>query len=47
MAKRKYTEVEMIGALRQIEAGRTAAEVRREWAFPSTPCTPGQPTTEG
>jgi hypothetical protein len=28
MSKRKYTEVEMIGALRQIEAGRTAADVR-------------------
>jgi len=30
MAKRKYSEVEMIGALRQLEAGRTAAEIGRE-----------------
>ena len=30
MAKRKYSEVEMIGALKQMEAGRTAAEVGRE-----------------
>jgi putative transposase len=30
MAKRKYSEVEMIGALKQIEAGRTAAVVGRE-----------------
>jgi hypothetical protein len=27
MAKRKYSEVEMIGALKQMEAGRSAAEV--------------------
>ena len=27
MAKRKYSEVEMIGALKQLEAGRTAAEL--------------------
>src|SRR5260370_40492777 len=26
MAKRKYSEVEMIGALKQMEAGRSAAE---------------------
>ncbi len=30
MAKRKYSEVEMIGALKQMEAGRSAAEVWRE-----------------
>jgi putative transposase len=30
MAKRKYSEVEMIGALKQMEAGRSAAEVTRE-----------------
>ena len=30
MSKRKYSEVEMIGALKQIEAGRTAAYVVRE-----------------
>jgi hypothetical protein len=30
MTKRKYSEVEMIGALKQIEAGRSAAEVGRE-----------------
>jgi len=29
-AKRKYSEVEMIGALKQLEAGRTAAEIGRE-----------------
>ncbi len=30
MSKRKYSEVEMIGALKQMEAGRTAADVGRE-----------------
>jgi len=30
MAKRKYSEVEMIGALKQMEAGRSAADVGRE-----------------
>src|SRR5260370_1729348 len=30
MAKRKYSEVEMIGALKQMEAGRSGAEVGRE-----------------
>jgi putative transposase len=30
MAKRKYSEVEMIGALKQLEAGRTAPEIGRE-----------------
>jgi putative transposase len=30
MARRKYSEVEMIGALKQLEAGRSAAEVGRE-----------------
>jgi hypothetical protein len=27
MAKRKYSEVEMIGALKQVEAGRSVAEM--------------------
>jgi putative transposase len=30
MSKRKYSEVEMIGAFKQLEAGRTAADVGRE-----------------
>jgi putative transposase len=30
MSKRKYSEAERIGALRQLEAGRTAADVGRE-----------------
>lgn len=30
MSKRKYSEVEMIGAHKQLEAGRTAAELGRE-----------------
>ena len=30
MSKRKYSEVEMIGALKQMEAGRNAADVGRE-----------------
>jgi len=30
MSKRKYRAVEMIDALKQLEAGRTAAEVGRE-----------------
>jgi hypothetical protein len=29
MAKRKYSEVEMIGTLKLMEAGRSAAEVGR------------------
>jgi putative transposase len=36
MSKRKYSEVEMIGALKQLEAGRTAADVGRELGFPSS-----------
>jgi len=30
MSRRKYSEVEMIGALKQMEAGRSAADVGRE-----------------
>jgi putative transposase len=30
MSRRKYSEVEMIGALKQMEAGRSAAKVGRE-----------------
>ncbi len=30
MSKRKFSEVEMIGALKQMEAGRSAADVGRE-----------------
>jgi putative transposase len=30
MLKRKHSEAEMIGALKQLEAGRTAADVARE-----------------
>jgi putative transposase len=30
MSKRKYSEVEMIGALKQMEAGRSAADVGRK-----------------
>jgi putative transposase len=30
MTKRKYSEVEMIGALKQMEAGRSVAEAWRE-----------------
>ena len=30
VTKRKYSEVEMIGALKQMEAGRSAADVGRE-----------------
>jgi len=30
MSKRRYSEVEMIGALKQMEARRSAAEVGRE-----------------
>jgi len=30
MSRRKYSEAEMIGALKQLEAGRTAAEIGRE-----------------
>lgn len=30
MTKRKYSEAEIIGALKQLEAGRTAADVGRE-----------------
>ena len=30
MARRKFTEAEIIGAIRQVEAGRTCIEVARE-----------------
>ena len=30
MSKRKYSEVEMVGALKQMEAGRSPADVGRE-----------------
>jgi len=30
MSKRKYSEVEMVGALKQLEAGRTEGDVGRE-----------------
>jgi putative transposase len=30
MSKRQYREAELIGALKQLEAGRTAAEIGRE-----------------
>ena len=30
MSRNKHTEVEMIGAIKQLEAGRTAAEIGRE-----------------
>lgn len=30
MSKRKHSEAEMIGALKQMEAGRTAADVARD-----------------
>ena len=30
MSKGKHTEVEMIGALKQLEAGRTASDIGRE-----------------
>ena len=33
MAKRKCSEVEMIGALKQMEAGRSAAEVGRDFCL--------------
>jgi len=35
MAKRKNSEVEMIGVFKQMEAGRSAAEVGRELTAPS------------
>ena len=30
MSKRTHTEAEMVGAIKQLEAGRTAAEIGRE-----------------
>jgi hypothetical protein len=47
MSKRKYSEVEMIGALRQMEAGRSARRWGASWGYPSTPFMPGKPSTEG
>ena len=47
MAKRKYSEVEMIGALKQMDAGRSAAEVGQELRCPSTRCIPGKRNTGG
>jgi hypothetical protein len=42
MTKRKYSEVEMIGALKQMEAGR---RWRESWACRSIPSTRGKPST--
>ena len=40
MSNRKYSEAEMIGALKQLEAGRTAADVGHELGVSSsTPST--------
>ncbi len=47
MAKRKYSELEMTGALRQMEAERSAAEVGRGWVSRSTPSTPGRRSKGG
>jgi putative transposase len=31
MSKRRHTEAQIIGALKQVEAGRTVDDVAREW----------------
>ncbi len=48
MSKGKHSEAEMIGALKQMEAGRTAADIARELASRSTPSMPeGNRGTQG
>ena len=47
MSKRKYSEVEMIGSLKQMEAGRSAAEVGREQGVSKHTITPGRPSMDG
>jgi hypothetical protein len=47
MSKRKYSEAEMIGALKQLEAGRTTADVARELGVSSTPFTRGRRNMAG
>ena len=47
MSKRKYSEVEMIGALKQLEEGRSVAEVGRELGVSKHTCTRGRRSTGG
>ena len=47
MSKRKYSEVEMIGALKQMEAGRSAAEVGRELGVSKHTSMRGRRSTAG
>jgi putative transposase len=42
MSRGKHTEAQMIGALRQVDAGRKAEDVAREVGVPSTRCMPGK-----
>ena len=42
MKKTKHSEEKIIGAVKQLEAGRPVKEVAREWASPTRPCTTGR-----
>jgi putative transposase len=45
MGKSKHTEAQMIEALKQVEAGRTAAEVGRQCGVRRTRFMRGKPNT--
>ena len=45
MGKSKHTEAQMIEALKQVEAGRSAGEVGRQYGFLRVRYMPGKPST--
>jgi hypothetical protein len=47
MSKSRHTEAQMIGVLKQLEAGRKVEDVAREWACRNTRSTPGKQSTVG
>ena len=42
MKKTKHSEEKIIGAVKQMEAGRSAKEIRANWASPTRRCTTGR-----
>jgi len=47
VSKRTHTEAEMVGAIKQLEAGRTAAEIGRELGLSKHTIMPGRRSTAG
>ena len=45
MKKGKHTEEQIIGVLKQVEAGRTVKEMVRSWASARRRSTPGRAST--